>query len=155
MSWLIRFIGSKINIQDPSPATMVKQTVKIAWPSATEAFLISIVGAIDMMMVGRLGETAIAAIGITNQPKFILLSMLFALNVGTTVIISRRKGEKKFDDLKAVMRHSLIIAFFLSLFFAFVGIVFARELVLIAGASYDFLDTSILYFRVIMIGNFF
>lgn len=155
MSWLIRLIGSRIDIQEPSPSQMVKHTVKIAWPSATEAFLISIVGAIDMMMVGRLGENAIAAIGITNQPKFILLSMLFALNVGTTVVISRRRGEKKFDELKAVMRHSLIISFFLSLFFAVLGVVFARELVLLSGASYDFLDTSILYLRVIMIGNFF
>lgn len=155
MSWLINLIGRKIDIEDPSPSSMVKRTFKIAWPSATEAFLISIIGAIDMMMVGRLGENAIAAVGITNQPKFILLSMLFALNVGTTVVISRRRGEKKFDALKDVMRHSLILSFIMSLFFALVGIIFAREFVLIAGATSDYIETSIVYLRVIMIGNFF
>ncbi|MBS3987053.1 MAG: MATE family efflux transporter [Erysipelothrix sp.] len=155
MNWLLKLITHKIDIKDPTPSSMVKKTFKIAWPSATEAFLISIIGAVDMMMVGRLGESAIAAVGITNQPKFILLSMLFALNVGTTVVISRRRGEKNHQALKDVMRHSLIIAFIMSLVFAIIGIVFAKELVLIAGASSDYLQTSIDYFRVIMIGNFF
>ncbi|MCD8574957.1 MAG: MATE family efflux transporter [Erysipelotrichaceae bacterium] len=155
MNWLLKLITHKIDIKDPTPSSMVKKTFKIAWPSATEAFLISIIGAVDMMMVGRLGESAIAAVGITNQPKFILLSMLFALNVGTTVVISRRRGEKNHQALKDVMRHSLIIAFIMSLVFAIIGIVFAKELVLIAGASSDYLQTSIDYLRVIMIGNFF
>lgn len=155
MNWLLKLITHKIDIKDPTPSSMVKKTFKIAWPSATEAFLISIIGAVDMMMVGRLGESAIAAVGITNQPKFILLSMLFALNVGTTVVISRRRGEKNHQALKDVMRHSLIIAFIMSLVFAIIGIVFAKELVLIAGASSDYLQTSIDYLRIIMIGNFF
>ena len=155
ISWAFHLIGYKINIKDPTPTSMIKKTFNIAWPSATEAFLISIIGAVDMMMVGRLGETAIASIGITNQPKFILLSMLFALNVGTTVVISRRRGEKNVKALKDVMRHSLIISFFLSLIFAVIGVVFAKELLLVAGATSDYLETSILYFRVIMIGNFF
>jgi putative MATE family efflux protein len=155
MAWIFNLIGYKINVKDPTPTSMIKKTFRIAWPSATEAFLISIIGAVDMMMVGRLGENAIASIGITNQPKFILLSMLFALNVGTTVVISRRRGEKNTKALKDVMRHSLIIAFVLSLIFALVGIIFARELVLISGATSDYLDTSIQYLRVIMIGNFF
>ena len=155
MNWLLKLITHKIDIKDPTPSSMVEKTFKIAWPSATEAFLISIIGAVDMMMVGRLGESAIAAVGITNQPKFILLSMLFALNVGTTVVISRRRGEKNHQALKDVMRHSLIIAFIMSLVFAIIGIVFTKELVLIAGASSDYLQTSIDYFRVIMIGNFF
>jgi putative MATE family efflux protein len=155
MGWLLNLIGYKIDIKDPTPTSMIKKTIKIAWPSATEAFLISIIGAVDMMMVGRLGESAIAAVGITNQPKFILLSMLFALNVGTTVVISRRRGEKNYQALKDVMRHSLIMSFVISLAFSLIGIIFARELLLIAGASSDYLATSIVYLRVIMIGNFF
>jgi putative MATE family efflux protein len=155
MGWLLNLIGYKIDIKDPTPASMIKKTIKIAWPSATEAFLISIIGAVDMMMVGRLGESAIAAVGITNQPKFILLSMLFALNVGTTVVISRRRGEKNYQALKDVMRHSLIMSFVISLAFSLIGIIFAKELLFIAGASSDYLATSINYLRVIMIGNFF
>lgn len=155
MNWLLKLIGYKIDVKDPTPTSMIKKTIKIAWPSATEAFLISIIGAVDMMMVGRLGESAIAAVGITNQPKFILLSMLFALNVGTTVVISRRRGEKNFQALKDVMRHSLIMSFIISLVFSLIGIIFAKELLLIAGASNDYLATSIVYLRVIMIGNFF
>ena len=67
--------------------------LQLAWPSALEAVLVSLVGSVDTMMVGGLGEAAIAAVGITNQPKFILLSAIFSLNVGITAIVARRKGQ--------------------------------------------------------------
>ena len=53
----------------PQTKTVYSNFLKIAWPSALEALLVGLVSAIDTMMVGSLGEKAIAAVGITNQPK--------------------------------------------------------------------------------------
>ena len=77
----------------PATKEVYKNFLKVAWPSAVEALLVSLVGFVDTMMVSSLGENAIAAIGITNQPKFILLAAIFALNVGVTAVTARRKGQ--------------------------------------------------------------
>ena len=87
-------------IQGTLPLTKdgYRATLKIAWPSIVEAILVSLVAAVDTMMVGNLGPEAIAAVGITNQPRFILLAMILSLNVGVTAIIARRKRVRA-DDL--------------------------------------------------------
>ena len=61
----------------PSTKQAYTTFLSVAWPSALESLLVGLVGSIDTMMVGSLGQGAIAAVGITNQPKFILLAMIF------------------------------------------------------------------------------
>jgi putative MATE family efflux protein len=134
---------------------LIRRTLKIAWPSATEAFLISVIGAVDMMMVGRLGKEAIAAIGITNQPKFILLSAILALNIGVTVIISRRKGQKRQDLAHLTLQNSVMLSLLLSVGLSVVGIIFARPFLLLAGAELTYLEMSVQYLRIILLGNVF
>ena len=66
----------------PLPATkeVYKRQFDLTWPCAVESVLVSLIGSIDTMMVGGIGPEAIAAVGITNQPKFILLAVIFSLN---------------------------------------------------------------------------
>jgi Na+-driven multidrug efflux pump len=81
----------------PTTKEAYRNAINMAWPSAAEAVLVGLVASIDTMMVGSIqpeevGTAAIAAVGITNQPKFILLAIIFSLNVGVTAIVARRKG---------------------------------------------------------------
>ena len=52
---------------------LYKKTVNIAWPSTVEGALMSIISSVDTMMVGTLGAASIAAVGLTAQPRMILL----------------------------------------------------------------------------------
>lgn len=59
----------------------------LAWPILTELLMSSLFGMVDMMMLGWIADKAlaaasVAAVGITNQPMFIGLSLAQALNVG-------------------------------------------------------------------------
>ena len=85
----------KIVGEIPPSKQIVKRTFSIAWPSALESVLIALIGAVDMMMVGGIGKEAISAVGITTQPKFIVLAFILALNISVTVLVSRRKGEQR------------------------------------------------------------
>ena len=52
---------------------LYKQSLSIAWPSTVEGALLSIISSVDTMMVGTLGAAAIASVGLTSQPRMILL----------------------------------------------------------------------------------
>ena len=59
----------------------------IVWPVFVEVLLGALFGMVDMMMVGKIpGDTAaaVSAVGMTNQPMFLGLSLIQALNVGGT-----------------------------------------------------------------------
>ena len=85
-----------------------------------------------MMMVGRIGKEAIAAIGISNQPKFILLATILALNLGVTVIISRRKGQNRLEQANLTLQNALYLSTLLSIGVSMFGIIFARPFLQLA-----------------------
>ena len=139
----------------PTSKEVYKKTLRIAWPSAMEAILISLIGAVDMMMVGSIGTNAIAAVGITTQPKFLMMSLVLALNVGTTVIVSRRKGQNDQIGAQKALKNALLISVVIAIITTIIGIVFARPFLYFAGANLDYLLDAILYFRIVMVGNAF
>lgn len=138
-----------------SSKSVYRATFNMAWPSALEAVLVSLIGSIDTMMVGGLGPHAIAAVGITNQPKFILLSMIFSLNVGVTAIVARRKGQQDQLGANSCLRQSLIISLLLSIIMSVAGFIFAEPILIFAGAQDDVIGLATSYFRIIMISMIF
>ena len=60
---------------------MTRKALSVAWPAMMESFFVALAGMIDTMMVSALGSYAIAAVGLTNQPKFIGLTIFFGINV--------------------------------------------------------------------------
>ncbi len=139
----------------PTSKEIYQKTLKIAWPSAMEAILISLIGAVDMMMVGGLGTNAIAAVGITTQPKFLIMAFVFALNTGVTVVVSRRKGANNQEGARKALRNALVLSIVISLISTIVGIVFSREILMFSGANLDYINDAMAYFNIVLIGNFF
>jgi len=81
------------------------------------------VSMVDLMMVGsmggkanpQLGTQALAAVGLTTQPKFLLMTAFVAMNTGVTALIARNKGKKDVEQAifwyrkAALQNHDLAI----------------------------------------------
>lgn len=139
----------------PPSRDVYRRTFEMAWPSAVESVLVGLVGIIDTMMVGSISPEAIAAVGITNQPKFIFLAVIMSLNVGVTAIVARRKGEDNREGANRVLHQAVILSTILSLISCALGIFCARPIIAFAGAGPDIIDDAVAYFRIIMGGMFF
>lgn len=139
----------------PTTREVYKNSFNMSWPCAFEAVLVSLVGSIDIMMVGGLGAEAIAAVGLTNQPKFVLLAMIFSLNVGVTAIVARRKGAEDFKGANSCLKQSIILSFIISLIMAISGYIFANEIMLFAGAGDDVINDSVAYYKILMVSIVF
>ena len=66
--------------------------LQIALPASVELILSSFTSMADLIMVGNLGTWAITAVGLTTQPKFILMTMVMAMNVGSTALVAQSRG---------------------------------------------------------------
>ena len=139
----------------PTTREVYKNSFNMSWPCVFEAVLVSLVGSIDIMMVGGLGAEAIAAVGLTNQPKFVLLAMIFSLNVGVTAIVARRKGAEDFKGANSCLKQSIILSFIISLIMAISGYIFANEIMLFAGAGEDVINDSVAYYKILMVSIVF
>jgi len=103
--------GKQIDIEVPENNQKRKLIVSLAWPALVENIFTSIMSMVSMMMVGRLANSAqaIAAVGLVTQPRFIMLSIFMAMNIGTTAIIARCKGANDPDSANNALRQALIL----------------------------------------------
>ena len=76
----------------------IKITIDMAWPAILESFFVAFAGLVDSLMVSSLGAYAVAAVGLTTQPKFLGLSLFFAVNVAVSALVARRRGEGRQEE---------------------------------------------------------
>ena len=131
----------------------------IVWPVFIEVLLGSLFGMVDMMMVGRISEhaaQAVSAVGMTNQPVFLGLSFVQALNVGGTAIIARYYGAKKYKNISLVLKHVMLLAMLgFVLPISVLMIILAPYILTFLGADSSVIEVGSGYFRVIMLGFIF
>ncbi len=133
---------------------MIKVVANLAWPAAFEALFIGMIDLTDTAMVSALGIEAVAAVGLTSQPKRILLMPILAVNVGATALISRFIGAGDEEGANRAMHQFLLICAIISAFLYFLGFLFARSFMLVCGAEADTVGLSTAYFRIIVLGQF-
>ena len=114
---------------------LYKDVVRIAWPSFVELILTQLASMVDLMMVGSLGAWALTAVGLTTQPKFLLMTMFTAMNVGATAMVARYRGSGERDKANTVMRQAILLTFVLSALASILGYIFAEPLVIFMGSG--------------------
>ena len=119
----------------PPDGTLLKTTLQLAWPSILEQFLVSLVAMVDTVMVGTLGPSAIAAVGLTTQPKYIGLALFMSLNVAVSAVVARRCGERDKDGANRVMTQSLLLTVGLTVVVSILCVLFADCLLYTSDAA--------------------
>ena len=138
-----------------------KDVTRIAWPVLAEMLLGSLFSMIDMMMLGRMANTAVAttsvaAVGITNQPLFIGLALVQALNVGGTAMVARFIGSKQLHKVENTVKHVILLNLLLfAIPLSLLGILFTDPIMTVMGAHADTVAIGSLYFKIIMLGFIF
>lgn len=142
--------GQKPDGEIPPNRELIANTIYIAWPSILESFLVAMVGVIDTMMVGSLGAYAIAAVGLTTQPKFIGLAFFLSLNAAVSALVARRKGEEEKEKANQVLIQSLAITLIMTVLISILMVTFASPIIEIAGSEPDTHGAAVQYFQIIM-----
>ena len=136
-------------IDEAQAKKLFQRTLAIGWPSTVEGALLSIIGSVDTMMVGTLGAASIAAVGLTGQPRMILLIVAQALCIGTTALCARRKGAGDDKGANACLNQSMALISGIGILMTLIGYFGAEWLMKLGGANEDTLELSTAYFRII------
>lgn len=139
----------------PSQKTIYKTALSMAWPAVLESFLIALTGFLDSIMVSSQGDEAIAAVGLTGQPKFIGLAIFISIGIAVSSIVARRRGEQNQESANRLLKLVLIVVVILSLVVGLAYLFFSRDIMLLAGAQEDTVDISTQYLTIIMVAMIF
>lgn len=133
----------------------IRSIVDLAWPSILENLATTITSMLDTVMVSPIGPAAVAAIGLSIQPVFLLLTPVIATYVAVAAIVARRKGAEDQEDANRTLVTALAFAFFVYLCILLIVNLFADPILRFMGSSPDYHATSVLYFRILMSGSVF
>lgn len=87
-----------------------KQLFALALPIIAALISQSIINLVDTAMVGRLGADALAGTGLGGYANFVGIALVIGLGGGVQAVVSRRYGEKRFDQLSTALNAGLLIA---------------------------------------------
>lgn len=137
-----------------------KQMLKLALPIAFQNLLISSFTLVDTLMVGQLGNEALAAVGMAGQWSWLLQITLFGIVSGMSIFVSQYWGEKNLDGINKVYGIALVSGAILSAIFFVSGALFPEAVIKIfnreaavvsAGAAY--LRIAAFSYPAVMLGN--
>jgi putative MATE family efflux protein len=77
--------------------------VKFALPIALQSLITSSLNMVGVIMIGQLGETSIAAVGLANQIWFLLNLLLFGIVSGCAMFLAQLWGKKDIPNVRRVL----------------------------------------------------
>src|SRR5678816_3968155 len=99
LSKMWRVVRESLNGQekDYTTGSIPRAVFLLAIPMILELSLESVFAVVDIFFVSKLGENAIATVGLTESVITIIYSIAIGLSTAATAIVARRVGEKDRD----------------------------------------------------------
>lgn len=92
-----------------------KRILIMALPIAFENMIFSLINFVDIFMIGKIGTSAISALGIANQVFFIFTCSVYGLLSGANVLAAQYYGVKNYKNLRKIMTLTIGLGLLMSL----------------------------------------
>ncbi|HQO93221.1 MAG TPA: MATE family efflux transporter [bacterium] len=126
-----------------------KRALAVAIPVAVHNLIISSINMADVFMVGQLGESAIAALGISNQLMFLFILFMFGMGSGGSIFISQFFGKKDRVNLHRVIGIMMVPAVAISIIIAAGAVFIPKALMSVFSHDAEVLDQSARYLMIV------
>lgn len=118
-------------------------------PIALQNLISSSLNMVDNMMIGKLGENSIAAVGLVNQYFFIFMLSLSGINAGASIFMSQFWGKKDISNIKKMLGLDLVISIIASIIFSIAAILFPESIMKVFTKDVAVIDLGVKYIRII------
>ncbi|MEL7609141.1 MAG: MATE family efflux transporter [Bacillota bacterium] len=129
-----------------------KQIFTIAVPIMLQQLINTALYLIDSVMVGGLGEVALAALGAANQTAVMLDTVIFGITAGAAVFVSQYWGKRDRDGISSMLGLSLTLCMAASVLFLVVSRFYAPVLVGIFAHGQDVIEEGTRFLSVAAYG---
>ena len=127
----------------------------LALPILVQNFLASSLNMVDTLMIGRVGENEVAAVGIANQFFFLFNLIGNGAAMGCSIFISQYWGQKDTASIKKVMGFGLTVNVVISLLFTATALLAPEFIVRLFSRSEEVVPLSKDYLVIVCLSYLF
>ena len=129
----------------------IGRVLSIALPVSLQMLLKMIVNFIDTVMIGKLGESAIAGVGLANKYFFVFVLLVFGVESGSGVLASQYMGNNDIKNIRKVLGLGLLLSLTGGIIFATTAFIMPDRLMKIFTNSQDAITIGAAYLGVVCI----
>jgi Na+-driven multidrug efflux pump len=101
--------------QDYTVGNIRRAVFLLAIPMIMEMMMESVFAVVDIFFVGKLGNAAVATVGLTESVLSIVYSIAVGLSMAATALVARRVGEKNLQEAAHAGMQAILFSLVLSL----------------------------------------
>jgi len=131
---------------------IAKSLRQFSFPLAI-SFVVNIIYAwVDLFFVSKLGEQSVGAVGASERIWFFIFAVGSGFAIGSSVIVSRRIGERNRDAARNIAAQSIVGMLILGIILAVFLYIFKQDILTILGLKGEIKILAIEYFNSLIIG---
>ena len=130
---------------DYTTEDMSKSLMILAVPLVLEMMLQSIFEIVDIFFVGKLGATAIAAVGLVSSVIVLIIGVGLGLGIATSSLIAQYMGQKNLQAAQRVAVYSIICTTLCGIAISVFGVFYSSDILMLMNADSKVIEEGVGY----------
>nr|WP_319397007.1 MATE family efflux transporter [uncultured Desulfobacter sp.] len=131
------------------PKTFLSLLFSLALPISLQCLLTSSMAVIDMLMIGRLHDAAVAAVGIANQFVFIFFVIQFGVHSGVAIFTAQYWGKGDLSRIHQLSGLGILAGFAIGSVFAAAALFFPASVISLFSNDAEVVRLGSEYLRIV------
>ena len=129
---------------------------ELSIPAVLGMVVVGLYNMMDSIFVGQMvGAAQMGAVSVSYPFTLINAGSAAMIGVGSASVLSRAIGKGDETTVKKIMGNLVAVVFVMSVVYTVIGMVFTRQLLMLAGASDNILNYAEKYLRIVFAGSLF
>ncbi len=138
--------------RDWTKGSIIGNLLSLSWPIIISSLFMHLGPIIDMIWVGKLGATSVAAVGVASMAVTVANAVRQGLQTGTRAMVARFIGAGDNQGANHVAQQTLIITVGFGIVMAAIGIFFSESILRFLGVEADVVTEGTAYMRIQLVG---
>lgn len=121
----------------------------LAFPIALQNLINTAVTTADVVMLGKVGETALSSGSLAGQVQFVMGLMIFGMTSGASVLTAQYWGKKEIQTIEKVFSMTLCLALSAGVLFFIVSEFFPEQIMHIFSSEAEVIEGGASYLRIV------
>ena len=98
-----------------------ERLIKIGVPITVQQLIMSSLNMVGVIMIGQLGASSVASVGLANQIFFLLTLILFGITSGSAMFTAQLWGVRDIHNIRKVLGLALTLGLIIAIFFLIIA----------------------------------
>jgi putative MATE family efflux protein len=144
-----------MNIKEIKDQEFYRKLLLVAVPIIVQNFISSSLNMVDTVMIGKLGDQSIAAVGLGNKVFFLFIVILFGVYSGASIFTAQYWGKEDVKNVRRVLGVSLILGVSIAFIFTLAIMIFPQGILKIFSKDLKVIELGAEYISVVGLSYIF